>query len=133
METKVCTKCGKELPIEYFNWRNKEKNTRRSECKFCHSKFMKQNNQDKRNKINGIKRNAQCAKCGESREWCLDFHHIVPSDKEDTIARMISNNYKIDKTLEEIKKCVCLCSNCHRDFHYLKERDGITIEEYLLN
>ena len=41
METKVCTKCGKELPIEEFNWRNKSKGTRRSECKYCHSAFMK--------------------------------------------------------------------------------------------
>jgi hypothetical protein len=25
METKVCTKCGKKLPIENFYWRNKTK------------------------------------------------------------------------------------------------------------
>lgn len=35
--TKICTKCGKELPIEEFNWRNKVKGTRRSECKYCHT------------------------------------------------------------------------------------------------
>ena len=42
IETKVCTKCHKELPITDFNWRNKEKGTRRSECKYCHSNYMKQ-------------------------------------------------------------------------------------------
>lgn len=40
METKICTKCGKELSIEEFNWRNKAKGTRRSECKYCHSGYM---------------------------------------------------------------------------------------------
>ena len=42
MGTKVCTKCGKELSIEEFNWRDKKKGTRRSECKYCQSNYMKQ-------------------------------------------------------------------------------------------
>ena len=41
MEYKTCTKCGKTLPITDFNWRNKAKGTRRSECKYCHSDYMK--------------------------------------------------------------------------------------------
>ena len=41
METKICTKCGKELPITDFNWRSKKEGTRRSECKYCHSDYMK--------------------------------------------------------------------------------------------
>lgn len=30
----------------------------------------------------------------------------------------------------EIDKCVCLCANCHREFHYL-EKQGLTLEDYL--
>jgi hypothetical protein len=41
METKIRTKCKRELPIDDFNWRNKAKGTRRSECKYCHSAYMK--------------------------------------------------------------------------------------------
>jgi hypothetical protein len=53
----------------------------------------------------------------------LDYHHIDPSVKEDSVARMISNNYRLDTVMEEITKCVVLCSNCHREFHYLEDRE----------
>ena len=31
----------------------------------------------------------------------------------------------------ENKKCVCLCGNCHREFHYFEKHQGITIKDYL--
>ena len=133
MDTKVCTKCGKKLPIEDFNWRSKKKGTRRSECKTCHTDYMKESYKNKKKTVSEIKKNLKCAKCGEEREYCLDFHHINPNEKENTIARMTSNNYRVDSVLNEIKKCIVLCSNCHREFHYFQEKDGITIDEYLSN
>ena len=46
--TKICTKCGKELLIEEFNWRNKTKGTRRSECKYCHTQYMRDKYKEKK-------------------------------------------------------------------------------------
>lgn len=131
METKICTKCKRILPIDDFNWRSKENGTRRSECKICHTNYMKMVYQNKKNTVEGLKKEQSCKKCGETRSYVLDFHHLDPSIKEETIARMVSNNYRLDETLEEIKKCIVLCSNCHREFHYLENNNGITIEEYL--
>ena len=132
METKICTKCGKKLPVDQFNWRNKAKGTRRSECKFCHSSYMKQKYQEKKEEIQEIKSECQCAKCGDSRGYVLDFHHINPDEKENTIARMTSNNYQLDKVYDEIKKCIVLCANCHREFHYLQNKNSnFTLEDYL--
>ena len=134
MQTKKCTKCGRILPITEFNWRNKAKGTRRSECKYCHSDYMKQKYQEKKNIVQEIKSSCSCAKCGESRGYVLDFHHINPSEKDNTIARLTSNNYKLEKVYDEIKKCIVLCANCHREFHYLQERNQeLTIEDYLNN
>ena len=56
METKICTKCGRELPIENFHWRNKEKGTRRSECKDCHNKYVSKRNEINREAINELKK-----------------------------------------------------------------------------
>ena len=131
METKICTKCQRELPIDDFNWRSKAKGTRRSECKYCHSDYMKQKYQEKKQIVQDIKSSCKCAKCGDSRGYVLDFHHVDPKEKENTVARMTSNNYRLDKVYDEIEKCAVLCANCHREFHYLEENEGITLEEYL--
>lgn len=131
MNTKICTKCGRELPLEQFHWRNKAKGTRRSECKECHNDFMKKQYQDKKEIVQELKSQSKCAKCGESRGYVLDYHHIDPSIKSNDIARMTSSKYQLDEVFKEIEKCVCLCSNCHREFHYLENRENITIYDYL--
>ena len=131
MDTKICSKCGKEFPITDFNWRDKKKGTRRSECKYCHCEYMKQKYQEKKQVVQQLKAESKCAKCGESRGYVLDYHHIDPTQKENTIARMTSNYYSLDRVHKEIEKCVCLCSNCHREFHHFEETQGMTISEYL--
>jgi predicted HNH restriction endonuclease len=78
-----------------------------------------------------MKSEQSCAKCGETRGYVLDYHHLDPTAKEEGIARMTSNNYRLDAVMEEIKKCVVLCANCHREFHYLEDREQLTIEKYL--
>ena len=55
METKISTKCGKILPLENFNWRDKKIGTRRSECKFCHSGYMKNHYRQKKIEIQDLK------------------------------------------------------------------------------
>lgn len=132
METKICTKCKKELPVEEFHWRDKSKGKRRSECKTCHNSFMKEKYQDKKQTFEQMKSEQSCAKCGETRGYVLDYHHIDPTQKDNTIARITSNKYKIESILSEIEKCVVLCSNCHREFHHFNNINGISLEEYLL-
>ena len=131
METKKCTKCGKELPLDEFNWRNKAAGTRRSECKYCHSAYMKAQYQKKKGIVQEMKSQCACAKCGETRGYVLDYHHIDPSIKEDSVARLTSNTSNLEKVFAEIEKCVVLCSNCHREFHHFEEKENLTIDQYL--
>ena len=59
----------------------------------------------------------KCCLCGYNNcISALEFHHIDPNSKSYGIA---SNGtcHNIQKDLEEIKKCVLVCANCHREIH----------------
>ena len=38
MDTKICTKCGEEKPLTEFNFKNKARGKRQSQCKECQRK-----------------------------------------------------------------------------------------------
>lgn len=131
MTTKICNKCGKELPIDMF-----EKG--RAVCKECRKLYRKQmrkahpeihNAQNKRSQkrktvwLYSLKK--KCIICGESEPCCIDFHHVDPTEKDFTIGKRRSRGR--DKLYEEIKKCVCVCSNCHRKIH----AGIINLDEYI--
>lgn len=146
MEKQKCSICESEFPatLEYFGkhgYRGLD-----TYCKDCRHKKTRQyyyNNKEKmksqslvwkkfqREKINEYKNSLNCLKCGEKRNWLLDFHHIDPSKKDFQISQGETKGW--DKILKEIEKCIVLCSNCHRDFHYLEKIKGISIQEYLEN
>jgi len=91
---------------------------------------MNQHNAKNRNYVNKIKSNYGCQKCGDKREYVLDFHHIDSNIKENTVAKLMIHS-SMEKLDEEIKKCVVLCANCHREFHFLNKTNNMTFEEYL--
>lgn len=131
METKICTICHKELPITAFGLKNSKTGALRADCKECHSKQVNNAYKKRKQWVSTIKAQNKCAKCGEDRSYLLDFHHIDPSIKDNTVARLTSSSSTHEKILREIDKCVVLCANCHREFHYLEKEKNITIEEYL--
>lgn len=102
MKTKICSKCKQELEISQFRWRNKTQGTLHSQCK----------------------------NCGEKRPYLMEFHHINAEDKINNIAHMIKSASK-ETLIAELDKCLVLCANCHREFHYLEKKNSITLDEYL--
>jgi hypothetical protein len=56
-----------------------------------------------------------CLLCPEKEHCCLDAHHVQKKSFE--IGRLLSNRVSPEKVVRELKKCVCLCSNCHRKLH----------------
>lgn len=76
-------------------------------------------------------RGGQCEKCGYNTcIKALEFHHLDPSKKDFTIS---NDHFKLKDAVEESKKCILICANCHRELHdnlwdiseleNLKERD----------
>ncbi len=65
-----------------------------------------------------LKLTMQCVECGESRPPCLDFHHLDPSEKDFNPGQASDEFVPKARILEELKKCIVLCANCHRMHHY---------------
>ena len=56
----------------------------------------------------------KCYLCGYMKSIeALTFHHIDPEDKEFQISYKMGYSYKV--LLEEAKKCIILCANCHAE------------------
>lgn len=128
--TKKCIRCGEVKGESEFSKDKQKKDGLTSYCKQClsvtHQNYY-QNHKDKSKEMTSrsiqnrnelvVALKSNCVKCGENRHYVLDFHHIDPSTKKFNLGL---NSIK-DKTkiIEEASKCVCLCRNCHQEFHYL--------------
>ena len=73
------------------------------------------NNRRKR-KLNLIEvAGGQCCLCGYHKlPDALEFHHLDPDTKDYTIS---NTSYALETDLKEIKKCILVCANCHREIH----------------
>ena len=125
---KTCSDCKKELDLELFPF-DKSRNRHLSVCKVCTVKRTQAYRLKNKDKWNEYDRNRNkkckqiiyewkslgCSKCGEKRPWVIDAHHLDPSQKELSIGNI---GHGPNKLKEELKKCIPLCSNCHRDLHY---------------
>ena len=146
-ETKICTKCKQELPITEFRWKNKAENRKHSQCKTCQKAQEKIHYRESKERQINVRDTADqqkqtnlsiialfkgqgCCKCGETRIYVLDCHHIKDSGKIDTINHM-AKSASPETLRAELNKCVCLCANCHREFHYLETLNELTLEDYL--
>lgn len=58
----------------------------------------------------------KCQVCGYDRcQAALEFHHLNPEEKELNFGG--NTNRSWIATREELKKCILLCANCHREVH----------------
>lgn len=67
----------------------------------------------------------QKCQCGESHPACIDFHHIDPTTKDRSIARILHDTRSKNTLLKELAKCVAICANCHRKLHYEEMNNGV--------
>tara|TARA_B110000858_G_C17403231_1_gene293381 strand:+ start:45 stop:476 length:432 start_codon:yes stop_codon:yes gene_type:complete len=129
---KKCKTCSETKPLTEYN-------TGKSYCKPCQYEYTKAHNKKNYKKyyekytkgavkkawqrgqdfFNRHKGFCGCKNCGEKRYWVLDYHHIDPNTKERPITYY--KNLSMSKLKEQIRNCVVLCSNCHRDLHHSLE------------
>ena len=64
-------------------------------------------------------RGNKCEICGYDKNIAaLDFHHLNPEEKSFQLDARHLSNTSTDKIREELKKCILVCANCHRELHY---------------
>lgn len=74
-----------------------------------------------------------CSRCGYDKNLsALEFHHVNPEEKTMQLDSRHLANSSMEKIIEESKKCVLLCSNCHKEEHY-PEMDKVILENKTLN
>jgi len=58
-----------------------------------------------------------CQHCGYCDTRSLVWHHLDPKTKKNGVIQLIGKHSSWKTILEEIKKCICLCHNCHNIEH----------------
>lgn len=132
---KTCTVCKQSKLLECFHKKSKSKDGRQNICKQCtkncsrayyaaHTEDHKKTTREKRKQeraeslvfVRGIKARYGCQLCVEKEACCLEFHH-VDGEKEFNVGDFRALGVGRAKFIEEIRKCVVLCSNCHKKVH----------------
>ncbi len=107
MKILICKKHGK---IKHFK-RKECKNSWR--CSKCASESVIKHRIAKKEKLINMF-GGKCSNCNYNRcIKALEFHHLDKSLKEFTIGHKL--DYSLQRLINEAKKCIILCSNCHRE------------------
>jgi predicted HNH restriction endonuclease len=110
---KKCKKCGEIKTINDFYIR--KRGGHRHFCKECQNRDTSLMSVVKKKKIVEIM-GGKCCECGYDKYYgSLEMHHKDPKEKE-----FSWNNIRFRKwdiVLNEIKKCILVCSNCHKEIH----------------
>lgn len=136
MKTKICRKCKSEKPLEEFHKNRSHADGHNCYCKICATEISKKWYKENINRpdiatrlkdyyterynivkgcVDKLKAACGCAICAEAEPSCLDFHHIF-GEKEKNVSDFVrTKNVKL--LINELKKCICVCSNCHRKIH----------------
>jgi hypothetical protein len=94
----------KEIKSDYYS-RNREKRL----------EYQNKRYQELSSIYNEWRKTLSCSRCDENDVACLEFHHCNPSEKESNVIKNVAKGLK--STLNELKKCVVVCANCHSKIH----------------
>lgn len=103
---KICIKHGKTIYVL--------ENKKQYRCKKCRSEAVSKNRKNRKLKLVEIC-GGKCIICGYNKcIQALEFHHINVETKDFTISTK-GLCRSLEKALTEIKKCILVCANCHRE------------------
>ena len=134
---KKCSRCFLKKDINNFSWVKKDVR-RHAACKSCHNKYVRElYNKDGNYRQTQLKRikaykksqnvkikkevsrwkDGGCSFCPETEKCCLAAHHLNPKEKAFTISRANAKGRYLEAVKKELRKCICVCHNCHSKIH----------------
>jgi hypothetical protein len=117
---RTCKYCHTEQPDEAFEVCRvvKDKAYRRLRCRRCKRARTNERRAFLRSWLDEYKKALQCGRCGFADYRALEFHHPAGQEKDFNVADMIRSGLSRRAILQEIARCIVLCSNCHQIEHY---------------
>jgi hypothetical protein len=129
METKTCSHCKKDLPLDEFN---KKGSGKQPYCRACQSIAMRayyalnrlhhrsvvmrlkaKRMAKNRDKLREYFSSRCCVDCGNKDIRVLEFDH-VRGTKSANVSLLLARGHSWGNILAEIIKCDLVCANCHR-------------------
>tara|TARA_Y100001937_G_scaffold23994_1_gene34473 strand:- start:41 stop:424 length:384 start_codon:yes stop_codon:yes gene_type:complete len=118
MEEKFCQYCKTTKPISEF-YKRRGKIGGSSYCKPCTNAETSLRAIAFKEKCVEYK-GGKCEICGYDKYFgALEFHHKDPSQKDLQISKVRTRTFN-SKIKKELDKCQILCSNCHREIHFIE-------------
>ena len=118
---KLCLKCNEVKQITDFYTKRDKEYPNKYPLPYC----IPCTNQQAIDRQRSLKKLAieykggKCSKCGYKKcQAALEFHHINPEERDFAISRC--KNTSFEKIKKELDKCILICSNCHKEEHWLK-------------
>jgi len=109
MKTKACSKCGEVKSLDMYHTKKTAKDGRRSECKKCHSKYIKSRNNKK--KENGDKKCSRCEIIKDVSEFGADKSK---SDGCQSWCKECKTGHNKQRKLNITEDTIKICKTCHQ-------------------
>lgn len=109
-----CKQCARASITGLYNTKYKEKYGKKGRARSALTTA----------KLKAIKLYLGCYCCSEVYPNCLEFHHVDESQKDFIISGAKQRSW--ESIQNELKKCICVCANCHRKIH-----DEVIIEDFV--
>lgn len=100
-------------------WRDEWKIKNKDHINAYNRIYRKKIRQEKKRKLIELLGN-RCIKCRQQfPDYVYDFHHLDPKIKSFNLGHGVAKS--INDLIKEAEKCILLCANCHRIYHYENE------------
>ncbi len=121
---KHCKKCDTTKGADKF-YRRRKGTDLSSYCKPCSNTQTVERQRAFKLKCIEYK-GGSCSRCGYNKyAGALEFHHMDPTKKDITIAKMRLTSFS-QKVKSELDKCILVCANCHREVHWEQKLSALS-------